>query len=74
MSEVLRIIRCGAEGNPKKVRAYAMLLADKLDSDGETTQAARIRRIFTAQDQHRITLAANREELFDPSNPTGERE
>jgi hypothetical protein len=44
-SEVLRIIEGATRGDMKKVKAYADLLADKLDEDGEHSTATHIRKV-----------------------------
>lgn len=51
---VLRIIRHGREGNIRGLEAYAGLLADKLEADGEIESAKRVRR--TAAGDYGSTL------------------
>ncbi len=50
-SEVLVIIRAALDGDETKVRDYANLLADKLESDEEANQAKAIRNILSGVEQ-----------------------
>lgn len=62
---VLRIIRHGREGNIRGLEAYAGLLADKLEADGEIESAKRVRR--TAAGDYGSTLR-----LMDGGAPLGD--
>jgi hypothetical protein len=54
LSEVFRIVEGATRGDMKKVRAYAELLAEKLEADGETNSARWLRQILEGKAGARI--------------------
>lgn len=64
LSEVLRIIRHGREGNVEGLEAYARLLADKLKADGENEAAERVRR-FAGGDYGAVLRLQSEVETFE---------
>lgn len=60
--EVLKIIRHGVTGERMLVVAYAEMLANKLESDGEHQQAQRVRRSASVEPPPpmlRLSLSSN---------------
>lgn len=54
LSEVFRVVEGALRGDSEKVKAYAGLLADKLEEDGEENSARRLRQIIEGKAGARI--------------------
>jgi SpoVK/Ycf46/Vps4 family AAA+-type ATPase len=49
LTEILSIVEAAVGGDPRKGAAYAELLADKLEGDGERKAAERLRRVLSSK-------------------------